>query len=143
MNLLQVDTENNILHINDEAKLQRNSMILFMSINLLNAILNILKLHKEEFNFLHGIWLVLGIISIVMLLLERNKTISQTINISTIDSYSYKENICDSSGHIIIHLNNKKKRYISVTTQTQLEVVENILTELNIQKNAKIKKNIN
>ena len=141
MNLIQVDSENNILKINDKAKLQRNSMILWLSINVLNATLSISKLYKEEFNFIHVVWIILGTISIAVLVLQRNNTVSKAINIADIDNYLHKKNSWNSIEHIIIYLKNKKKRYIKIETKTQLEEVENILVELNISKNVKIKKN--
>lgn len=141
MNLIQVDSENNILKINDEAKLQRNSMILLLSINLVNAILNISKLYKEEFNFIHGVWIILGSISILVPVLQRNNLVSKVINMADIESYTYKKNSWNSIDHIIIHLKNKKKRYINIETKTQLEEIETLLGALNIPKNVKTQKN--
>jgi len=140
MNLLQIDSENNKIRINDEAKLQRNSKVFLMSINLLNALINISNIQKEEFNFVHAVWIILGSISILILLLERNKTVAATLDIADIKSYSYKENIWNSNGNIIIHLNNSKKRYISITTKDQLEQNDNQLLDLNLPKNVKIRK---
>lgn len=141
MNLLKVDALNNILEIKDDAKKLRNSIFFVFILNILNATLNILRLHKEEFNLLHGVWIILGTISILVLLLQRNNSVSKTINVAEIINYTHKENIWNGIEHIIIHLKNKKKRYIKIETKTQLEEVENILAALNIPKNVKIQKN--
>ncbi|WP_445721312.1 hypothetical protein, partial [Flavobacterium sp.] len=68
MSLLYCNKEQNALQIKDESKQQKNGLILIFVINLLNAIINISRLFKEEFNFLHGIWIFIGIATIIVLI---------------------------------------------------------------------------
>lgn len=67
MSLLYWNKEQNILEIKDEAKQHKHGFYIFFWINILNAVINISRLFKEEFNFIHGIWIFLGILTLVLL----------------------------------------------------------------------------
>ncbi len=98
MSLLYYNKEQNILQIKDEGKPHRNGLILILIFNFLNAIINISRLFKEEFNFLHGIWIFLGIATIIVLIDFRKRDFSDSIPIDSILSFNHKKNIFNDPG---------------------------------------------
>lgn len=98
MSLLYCNKEQNALQIKDESKQQKNGLILIFVINLLNAIINISRLFKEEFNFLHGIWIFIGIATIIVLIYFRKRDFSDSIPIDSILSFKHKKNIFNDPG---------------------------------------------
>ncbi|WP_445715406.1 hypothetical protein [Flavobacterium sp.] len=134
MSLLYWDKEQNTLEIKDEGKQQKNGLILILVINFLNAIINSLRLFKEEFSFMHGIWISLGILTIIMLFDFRKRDFSDSISINSILNYKHKKNFLDSTGQLVLHLNNKKRRTINIVSKKQIDEFEILFQELNIPK---------
>lgn len=134
MSLLYWNKEYNILEINNGGRQQKNGLILIFVINLLNAIINISRLFKEEFNFLHGIWIFIGIATIIVLIDFRKRDFSDSIPIDSILSFKHKKNIFNDPGYIILRLSSGKKRIIQILSKKQIEEFEMLFQELNIPK---------
>lgn len=143
MSLLYWNKEQNTLQIKDEGKQHRNGLILFFVFNFLNAIINISRLFKEEFNFLHGIWIFLGIATIIVLIDFRKRDFSDSIPIDSILSYKHKKSFLDATGQLVLFLANKKRRTINVVSKKQIDEFEILFQELNIPKYDGKKENIN
>ena len=143
MSLLYWNREQNTLQIKDEGKQHRNGLILFFVFNFLNAIINISRLFKEEFNFLHGIWIFLGIATIIVLIDFRKRDFSDSIPIDSILSYKHKKSFLDATGQLVLFLANKKRRTINVVSKKQIDEFEILFQELNIPKYDGKKENIN
>lgn len=143
MSLLYYNKEQNILQIKDEGKPHRNGLILILIFNFLNAIINISRLFKEEFNFLHGIWIFLGIATIIVLIDFRKRDFSDSIPIDSILSFNHKKNIFNDPGYIVLRLSSGKKRIIQILSKKQVEEFEMLFQELNIPKYDGKKENIN
>lgn len=126
--------ELNTLQIKDEGKQHRNGLILFFVFNFLNAIINISRLFKEEFNFLHGIWIFIGIATFIVLIDFRKRDFSDSIPIDSILSYKHKKSFLDATGQLVVYLTNKKRRTINVVSKKQIEEFEMLFQELNIPK---------
>jgi hypothetical protein len=134
MSLLYWDKEQNILQIKDEGKQQKNGLILVLVFNFLNAIINSLRLFKEDFGFMHGIWISLGILTIIMLFDFRKRDFSDSIPIDSILRYKYKKNFLDSTGQLVLYFTNKKRRTINIVSKKQIDEFEILFQELNIPK---------
>jgi hypothetical protein len=134
MNIIKFNKEVNALEIKDEARLQKNGLILIFVLNSLNAILNLLRLYKEDFNFMHGIWLFIGIITLINLIKMIDKDYSEALQLESIIGYSFKKNFFKTSSHLILHLKNNKKRVITISTKKQLKEIKTLLNELQITK---------
>ena len=143
MSLLYWNKEQNTLQIKDEGKQHRNGLILLFVFNFLNAIINISRLFKEEFNFLHGIWIFLGIATIIVLIDFRKRDFSDSIPIDSILSYKHKKSFLDATGQLVLFLANKKRRTINVVSKKQIDEFEILFQELNIPKYDGKKENIN
>lgn len=143
MSLLYWNKEQNTLQIKDEGKQHRNGLILFFVFNFLNAIINISRLFKEEFNFLHGIWIFIGITTIIVLIDFRKRDFSDSIPIDSILSYKHKKSFLDATGQLVLFLANKKRRTINVVSKKQIDEFEILFQELNIPKYDIKKENIN
>ena len=134
MSLLYWNKEQNILQIKDEVKQQKNGLILILIFNFLNAIINSLRLLKEEFNFMHGIWILLGILTIIMFFDMRKRDFSDSIPINSVLNYKHKKSFLDATGQLVLYLSNKKRRTINVVSKKQIEEFETLFQELNIPK---------
>ena len=143
MSLLYWNKEQNILQIKDEVKQQKNGLILILIFNFLNAIINSLRLLKEEFNFLHGIWILLGIITVIMFLDMRKRDFSYSIPIDSVLNYKHKKSFLDATGQLVLYLANKKRRTINIISKKQIIEFETLFQELNIPKYDGKKENIN
>jgi len=141
MSLLYWNKEQNTLQIKDEGKQQKNGFYIFFWINILNAIINVSRLFKEEFNFIHGIWIFLGVLTVVLLFDMRKRDFSDSIPIDSILRYEHKKNVFNDAGYIILRLSSGKKRIIQILSKKQLIEFETLFQELNIPKHD-IKKEI-
>ena len=109
-------------------------LILILVFNFLNTIINSLRLFKEEFNFLHGIWIFIGIATIIVLIDFRKRDFSDSIPIDSILSFKHKKNIFNDPGYIILRLSSGKKRIIQILSKKQIGEFEILFQELNIPK---------
>ena len=134
MNLIKLNSTFNVLEINDDAKKQRNSLLLVMGFNLPNLLFNSGKIFEKGFNFSHVFLIIFVVASIKFLLDLKNKTVSKVIAIDEIESYTYKKSFWNTSESIILQLKDGKKRYISIFSKNQLEEFESLLNKLNIKK---------
>lgn len=134
MSLLYWNKDKNIIEINDESVQHKKWFYIIFSINIFNAVINVSRLFKEEFNFLHGLWIVLGLLSTILLFDMRKRDFSNSISVFSVLSYKHKKNIFNESGQWIIYLSNKKRRVINIATKKQMEESEIIFQELNITK---------
>ncbi|WP_445722542.1 hypothetical protein [Flavobacterium sp.] len=132
MSLLYWNKEQNTLQIKDEGKQQKNGFVLLFALNLLNAIINVSRLFKEEFNFLHGIWIFIGIATIIVLIDFRKRDFSDSIPIDSILSYKHKKSFLDSAGQLVLNLSNKRRRRINIISKKQINEFELLFQELNI-----------
>ncbi len=134
MNLIKLNSTFNVLEINDDAKKQRNSLLLVMGFNLPNLLFNSGKIFEKGFNFSH-VFLIIFVVALIKFLLDlKNKTVSKVIAIDEIESYTYKKSFWNTSESIILQLKDGKKRYISIFSKNQLEEFESLLNKLNIKK---------
>lgn len=134
MSLLYCNKEQNRLQIKDDGKQQRNGFVLLFVFNLLNAVINVSRLFKEEFNFFHGIWIFLGVATIVVLINFRKRDFSNSIPIDVILSYKHKKSFLDATGQLILYLANNKRRTINIITKKQINEFKELFQELNIPK---------
>lgn len=134
MSLLYCNKEQNTLQIKDGGKQQKNGFVLLLVFNFLNAIINVSRLFKEEFNFFHGIWIFLGVATIVVLIDFRKRDFSNSIPIDSIVSYKHKKNFLEATGQLVLYLANKKKRTINIISKKQIDEFEVLFQELNIPK---------
>ena len=141
MSLLYWNKEQNTLEIKDEGKQQKKGFILLLIFNALNAIINVSRLFKEEFNFMHALWILIGIATIIAFVDFRKRDFSNTISIDSILSYKHKKNFLNSTGQLVLYLTNKKRRTINIVSKKQIEEFEVLFQELNIPKHD-IKKEI-
>ena len=107
MSLLYWNKEQNTMQIKDEGKQQKNGFYIFFWINILNAIINVSRLFKEE---------------------------SDSIPINSVLSYKHNKNIFNDPGYIILRLSSGKKRIIQILSKKQLIEFETLFQELNIPK---------
>lgn len=134
MNPIKINSTLNVLEIIDDAKKQRNSLLLVMGFNLPNLLFNSDKIFEKGFNFSHVFLIIFGIALIKFLLDLKNKTVSKVIAIDEVGSYTYKKSFWNTSESIILQLKDGKKRYISIFSKNQLEEFESLLNKLNIKK---------
>lgn len=135
MNLIKLNSTFNVLEIIDNAKKQRNSLYLVMGFNFANALIFSARLFTEEFSYIHAIWIFLGSIAILKVFFDfKSKSISNTIAIDIIESYTIKRGFWNTSENVILQLKNGKKRCISIFSKNQLESIEILLDKLDIKK---------
>ena len=104
MNLIKLNSTFNVLEINDDAKKQRNSLLLVMGFNLPNLLFNSGKIFEKGFNFSH-VFLIIFVVALIKFLLDlKNKTVSKVIAIDEIESYTYKKSFWNTSENIILQL---------------------------------------
>ena len=110
MNLIKLNSTFNVLEIIDNAKKQRNSLYLVMGFNFANALIFSARLFTEEFSYIHAIWIFLGSIAILKVFFDfKSKSISNTIAIDIIESYTIKRGFWNTSENVILQLKNGKK----------------------------------
>lgn len=143
MSLLYWNKERNILEIKDEAKQQKKGFILLLIFNALNAIINVSRLFKEEFDFMHALWIFIAIVTIIVFIDFRKRDFSSTIPVDSILSYKHKKNFLDATGQLVLYLTNKKRRTINIVSKKQIDEFELLFQELNISKHDVKKENIN
>ena len=134
MNPIKINSTLNVLEIIDDAKKQRNSLLLVMGFNLPNLLSNSDKIFEKGFNFSHVFLIIFGIALIKFLLDLKNKTVSKVIAIDEVGSYTYKKSFWNTSENIILQLIDGKKRYISIFSKNELESIEILLDKLDIKK---------
>ena len=69
MNLIKLNSTFNVLEINDDAKKQRNSLLLVMGFNLPNLLFNSGKIFEKGFNFSH-VFLIIFVVALIKFLLD-------------------------------------------------------------------------
>ena len=72
MNPIKINSTLNVLEIIDDAKKQRNSLLLVMGFNLPNLLSNSDKIFEKGFNFSHVFLIIFGIALIKFLLDLKN-----------------------------------------------------------------------
>lgn len=134
-----------ILQIEDQAKLNRNNLIIFLTIQLLFSTNLLLKIIEKESSFTLKLFFMIlfFLIILVSIIYQLKKDVSKQLLKDTIRDYEFKPNRFEVYGQLIIHLNNGRKRIIVIDNGLQLEVFSKEIESLGIPQKMKNEKNSN
>ena len=120
------------IEIKDGMKTHYFVMKLLMSLNLLNAILNLYDVNKTGFGFIEIVWLILGIASIIILFLfVYKKSTSEKIPIERIERI--KEKSVFGRKKFSIQLKDGKKRDLNgIKTQSEFNELKKMFADIGI-----------
>lgn len=120
------------IEIKDGMKTHYFVMKILMSLNLLNAILNLYDVNKTGFGFIEIVWLILGIASLIILyLFIFKRTTTEKIPITEISGLNEKS-ILGRSRFSIKLLNGKKRELTELKTQAEFNELKKMFAEIGI-----------
>ena len=134
-----------ILLIEDQAKINRNYLIIFYVIQLILFTNHLVKIIEKERSFTLKLFLLIFffLIILVSIIYQLKKDVSNQLSKDTIRDYEFKPKRFDSCGQLIIHLNNGRKRIIIIDNGLQLEDFIKEIESLDIPQKKKNEKNSN
>lgn len=120
------------IEIKDGMKTHYFVMKLLMSLNLINAILNLYDVNKTGFGFIEIVWLILGIASIIILFLfVYKKSTSEKIPVDKIERI--KEKSVFGRRKFSIQLKDGKNRDLNeIKTQSEFNELKKMFSEIGI-----------
>ncbi|MEZ7495134.1 hypothetical protein QO206_06520 [Leeuwenhoekiella aequorea] len=120
------------IEIKDGMKTHYFVMKLLMSLNLLNAILNLYDVNKTGFGFIEIVWLILGIASIIILFLfVYKKSTSEKIPVDKIERI--KEKSIFGRRRFSIQLKDGKNRDLNeIKMQSEFNELKKMFSEIGI-----------
>ncbi|WP_445720678.1 hypothetical protein [Flavobacterium sp.] len=120
------------IEIKDGMKTHYFVMKFLMSLNLLNAILNLYDVNKTGFGFIEIVWLILGIASIIILFLFiYKKSTSEKIPVDEIERI--KEKSIFGRRRFSIQLKDGKNRDLNeIKTQSEFNEFKKVFSEIGI-----------
>tara|TARA_R110002020_G_scaffold324173_1_gene539935 strand:- start:223 stop:624 length:402 start_codon:yes stop_codon:yes gene_type:complete len=120
------------IEIKDGMKTHYFVMKLLMSLNLLNAILNLCDVNKTGFGFIEIVWLILGIASIIILFLfVYKKSTSEKIPVDKIERI--KEKSIFGRRRFSIQLKDGKNRDLNeIKTPSEFNELKKMFSEIGI-----------
>jgi|GEM_PF-2172027 len=128
--LLVLDEENKLLIINDGIESNYKVLLIVVFLNILSCIINISRLYKEEFNLIHGVWILNGLLSVFSIVLFFRNNYSKTIPVNEIKYY--KVNSFWGNKRLELYIKNERKRNVVIATKKTLVQIEDVLKEINI-----------
>lgn len=131
MNIIYNETDKSI-EIKDGIKTHYFNMKIIMSLNLINAILNLYDVNNTGLGFIEIVWLIIGIASILFLFyFFYNKTTLEKIPVEKIDEIKEKSFL--RKREFSFRLKDGKNRdLISIKTQSQYNELKNLLAAVGV-----------
>lgn len=129
--LLSTNKEKSVLYIKDNSVFHRNGMYLIFSLNILNTILNCLKVPYQNYSIEQFVWIGIAAFSVFSIIyIVKTKSFCKEIKTEKIRTIRFK---AVSNGYtLLLKLDNGKQRDITIRHEMVKEKVTLFLINLDL-----------